>query len=69
MGECQQRRWKEELQKPEERIEMSHSQRQEGISWEQMWWDNRIPKNRTLWFKVHEDKGTRLERKQQDSKH
>ena len=68
-----QNRWKKEvdnvnneerkeklLQMTQEQIENSHRKGQEGISWEWMWQDHWISKDRTLRFNVHEDKGTRL---------
>lgn len=34
-----------------------------------MWLDHEISKKKTLWFTVHEDEGTKLERISWDSKH
>lgn len=46
----------EQLHTTDEQTEKSHRQGQEGISWEHMWWNHVISKNKTLWFNVYNTK-------------
>jgi hypothetical protein len=69
MEDCKQRSRKEVLWKNEKRIEKSHRQRPEVVSWQYMWRDNGITNSRTLLYNVHEHQGTRGVRKHWNSKH
>ena len=52
-----------------ERIEKSYRKCQKGIFGEHIQRGYGISKNRTLWFDVHEDKGTKLEGDPRNSKY